>query len=126
MPALADLGPAQSGAGAENHERIIRDANSAADVVGRVRALFRQTDQARNLCPLDAILHEARDLMMEEAARRRHTERRNVPLAEVVRAELEKSAQRFRRMRPTTGMRSMILFMTSGVDSITNRQRTGS
>ncbi|MGO4739890.1 PAS domain-containing protein [Bosea sp. 2KB_26] len=52
-------------------ERIIRDANSAADVVGRVRALFRQTDQARNLCPLDAILHEARDLMMEEAARRR-------------------------------------------------------
>jgi hypothetical protein len=52
-------------------ERIIRDANSAADVVGRVRALFRQTDQARNLCPLAAILHEARDLMMEEAARRR-------------------------------------------------------
>lgn len=52
-------------------ERIIRDANSAADVVGRVRALFRQTDQARNLCPLDAILHEARDLMMEEAVRRR-------------------------------------------------------
>ncbi|WP_413814308.1 PAS domain-containing protein [Bosea sp. Root483D1] len=50
-------------------ERIIRDANSAADVVGRVRALFRQTDQARNLCPLDAILHEARDLMMEEAVR---------------------------------------------------------
>jgi len=52
-------------------ERIIRDANSAADVVGRVRALFRQTVQARNLCPLDSILHEARSLMTEEATRRR-------------------------------------------------------
>jgi PAS domain S-box-containing protein len=52
-------------------ERIIRDANSAADVVGRVRALFRQTVQARNPCQLDAILHEARDLMTEEATRRR-------------------------------------------------------
>ncbi len=52
-------------------ERIIRDANSAADVVGRVRALFRQTAQARNPCQLDTILHEARDLMTEEATRRR-------------------------------------------------------
>ena len=52
-------------------ERIIRDANSAADVVGRVRALFRQTVEARNLWQLDTILHEARDLMLEEATRRR-------------------------------------------------------
>lgn len=52
-------------------ERIIRDANSAADVVGRVRALFRQTAEARNLCRLDIILGEARDLMAEEATRRR-------------------------------------------------------
>nr|WP_245928198.1 PAS domain-containing protein [Bosea psychrotolerans] len=52
-------------------ERIIRDANSAAAVVGRVRALFRQTVEARSLCRLDAILHEARDLMLEEASRRR-------------------------------------------------------
>ncbi len=52
-------------------ERIIRDANSAADVVGRVRALFRQTVEARSLWQLDTILHEARDLMLEEATRRR-------------------------------------------------------
>lgn len=52
-------------------ERIIRDANSAADVVGRVRALFKQTDQARSLCSLDTILQEARGLMTEEATRRR-------------------------------------------------------
>lgn len=52
-------------------ERIIRDANSAADVVGRVRALFRQTVEARSLCQLDTILYEARDLMSEEATRRR-------------------------------------------------------
>jgi PAS domain S-box-containing protein len=51
--------------------RIIRDANSAADVVGRVRALFRQTVEARSLWQLDTILHEARELMLEEAARRR-------------------------------------------------------
>jgi PAS domain S-box-containing protein len=52
-------------------ERIIRDANSAADVVGRVRALFRQTVEARSFWQLDTILHEARDLMLEEATRRR-------------------------------------------------------
>lgn len=52
-------------------ERIIRDANSAADVVGRVRALFRQAVEARSFWQLDAILHEARDLMLEEATRRR-------------------------------------------------------
>lgn len=52
-------------------ERIIRDANSAADVVGRVRALFRQTVEARSLWQLDTILHEARDLMLEETTRRR-------------------------------------------------------
>ena len=52
-------------------ERIIRDANSASDVVGRVRALFRQTGEARNPCQLGTILEEARGLMTEEAARRR-------------------------------------------------------
>lgn len=52
-------------------ERIIRDANSAADVVGRVRALFRQTVEVRSLWQLDTILHEARDVMLEEATRRR-------------------------------------------------------
>ncbi|HEV7336571.1 MAG TPA: PAS domain-containing protein [Bosea sp. (in: a-proteobacteria)] len=52
-------------------ERIIRDANSAADVVGRVRALFRQTVETRSFWQLDTILHEARDLMLEEATRRR-------------------------------------------------------
>lgn len=52
-------------------ERIIRDANSAADVVGRVRALFRQTVEARSFWQLDTILREARDLMLEEATRRR-------------------------------------------------------
>ncbi len=40
-------------------------------MVGGVRALFRQTVEARSLWQLDTILHEARDLMLEEATRRR-------------------------------------------------------
>lgn len=52
-------------------ERIIRDANSAADVVSRIRALFRQAVEPRNCTPLSGAITEACDLMAEEAARRR-------------------------------------------------------
>ena len=52
-------------------ERIIRDANSAADVVGRIRALFRQSVEPRNSTTLPGVIAEARSLMAEEAARRR-------------------------------------------------------
>lgn len=52
-------------------ERIIRDANSAAEVVSRIRALFRQSVEPRNRTKLGSIIAEARDLMAEEAARRR-------------------------------------------------------
>jgi PAS domain S-box-containing protein len=50
---------------------IIRDANSAADVVSRIRALFRQSVEARGSTTLTAAIAEARSLMAEEAARRR-------------------------------------------------------
>ncbi len=52
-------------------ERIIRSANSAADVVSRIRALFRPSAAAKDRTPLRSIVTEARDLMAEEAARRR-------------------------------------------------------
>lgn len=52
-------------------ERIIRDANSAADVVARIRALFRQSVEPRISTPLSGAIAEARSLMAEEAARRR-------------------------------------------------------
>lgn len=52
-------------------ERIIRDANSAADVVGRTRALFKQSTEARSSTALDSIVGEALGLMAEEAARLR-------------------------------------------------------
>ncbi|TIQ29986.1 MAG: PAS domain S-box protein [Mesorhizobium sp.] len=52
-------------------ERIIRDANSAADVVSRIRALFRQSAEPRNSTTLPGIIAEARNLMAEEAVRRR-------------------------------------------------------
>ncbi|TIY00514.1 MAG: histidine kinase, partial [Mesorhizobium sp.] len=51
--------------------RIIRDANSAAEVVSRIRALFRQSVEPRNRTTLGSIIAEALNLMAEEAARRR-------------------------------------------------------
>lgn len=51
-------------------ERIIRDANSAADVVSRIRALFRQSTEARSSVALSGVIAEALGLMAEEAARR--------------------------------------------------------
>ncbi|TCR62986.1 PAS domain S-box-containing protein [Bosea sp. BK604] len=52
-------------------ERVIRDANSAADVVGRIRALFKQSVEPRNYTAFDGVIDEARNLMADEAARRR-------------------------------------------------------
>ncbi|MCF3935357.1 PAS domain-containing protein [Acuticoccus sp. M5D2P5] len=52
-------------------ERIIRDANAAADVVGRIRALFRQSAETRDLVAPADVITEARELMAEEATRRR-------------------------------------------------------
>lgn len=51
-------------------DRIIRDANAAADVVSRIRALFKQSPQSRNLTALSDIFAEVRDLVAEEVARR--------------------------------------------------------
>lgn len=51
-------------------DRIVRDANSAADVLSRIRALFRQSTETRNCTALSSVIDEARDLMAEEAARR--------------------------------------------------------
>jgi PAS domain S-box-containing protein len=52
-------------------ERIIRDANAAADVVSRIRALFKQSVETRSSTALNGVIAEALDLMAEEAARRR-------------------------------------------------------
>jgi PAS domain S-box-containing protein len=52
-------------------ERIIRDANSAANVVSRIRALFKQSMEPRNYTAFDGAVAEARNLMAEEASRRR-------------------------------------------------------
>ncbi len=52
-------------------ERIIRDANSAAGVVSRIRALFKQSSDARTSTTLESVIVEVRDLVAEEAARQR-------------------------------------------------------
>lgn len=52
-------------------ERIVRDANSAADVVSRIRALFRQSVEQRNSIVLSSAIAEAHNLLADEAARRR-------------------------------------------------------
>lgn len=51
-------------------ERIAYAANAAADVVSRVRALFKQSVETRDPILLGSLVAEARDLMAEEAARR--------------------------------------------------------
>jgi C4-dicarboxylate-specific signal transduction histidine kinase len=50
-------------------ERIIRDANGAADVVSRIRALFKQSIDAKINAALEGIIAESRNLMAEEASR---------------------------------------------------------
>jgi PAS domain S-box-containing protein len=52
-------------------DRVVRDANGAADVVGRIRALFRQSRAGRVATRLDGIVAEARALLAEEASQRR-------------------------------------------------------
>lgn len=49
-------------------ERITRDANSAADVVGRIRALFRQAPQARSPEDVNRLVGEVCRLMADEIA----------------------------------------------------------
>jgi PAS domain S-box-containing protein len=51
-------------------ERIIRDANAAADVVSRIRALFKQSVESRNVAEIGDVVAEARELLGQEASRR--------------------------------------------------------
>ncbi|WP_413993703.1 MASE1 domain-containing protein [Labrys okinawensis] len=51
-------------------ERITRDANSAADVVSRIRALFRRTPQARSPEEVSHVIGEVCRLMADEIATR--------------------------------------------------------
>jgi PAS domain S-box-containing protein len=50
--------------------RIVRDANAAAEVVNRIRALFRQSVDSRTSVAMMDIVVEARDLLAEDALRR--------------------------------------------------------
>lgn len=74
-------------------ERIIRDANSAADVVSRIRALFKQSAETRTSMPLDGVITEALNLMAEETARRRVRldvdVERNLPLVSLDRVQIQ-------------------------------------
>lgn len=52
-------------------ERVIRDANSAAEVVSRIRALFKQSVEDRASLALPGVIAEACNLVAGEALRRR-------------------------------------------------------
>lgn len=52
-------------------ERIVQSATSAADVVSRIRALFKQSTDKRDSTELGAVVREARDLLAEQASRQR-------------------------------------------------------
>jgi signal transduction histidine kinase len=54
-------------------ERIIRDANGAADVVSRTRALFKQSVKTRSACLLTSVIADARRLVADAAAGHRVT-----------------------------------------------------
>jgi PAS domain S-box-containing protein len=49
-------------------ERIIRDANAAADVIGRIRALFRQAPHPRSPEDVNGLIAEVCRLMADEIA----------------------------------------------------------
>lgn len=51
-------------------ERIVRNANAAADIVSRTRALFSQSAGTRTIGPLDDVIAETRELLADEATRR--------------------------------------------------------
>ena len=51
-------------------KRIVRDANAAADVISRIRALFKQAADARVSISPAAILADVRELMHDYATRR--------------------------------------------------------
>jgi len=52
-------------------ERVVRDANSVAEVVGRIRALFRQSRSRRTPVDIGGAIMEARSLLTDEAERHR-------------------------------------------------------
>ncbi|MEK1945019.1 MULTISPECIES: MASE1 domain-containing protein [Ensifer] len=52
-------------------ERIIRSANSAAEVVRRIRALFQHSMDVRDATSLEGIIDEVADLVAAEASRQR-------------------------------------------------------
>ena len=52
-------------------ERIIHNSNSAAEVVSRIRVLFKHSEETRASTAIDSVIADAHNLMAEEAARRR-------------------------------------------------------
>jgi hypothetical protein len=48
--------------------RIVRDANSAAEVIGRIRALFKQTGQVRTPTGINDVIVEVCELIVDEVA----------------------------------------------------------
>ena len=51
-------------------ERIVRDGTSAAEVVRRIRALFKRTDLTRTLVNLNHVIGEVSRMMMDESTAR--------------------------------------------------------
>jgi PAS domain S-box-containing protein len=51
-------------------ERVIRDGNAAADIIRRIRALFKQTAPAKTWVYINEVIHEVRRLAQDELNRR--------------------------------------------------------
>src|SRR3546814_19608335 len=73
-------------------ERIIRNANSAADLVRRLPTLFKRSVEQRNSTAFDGVIAETPNLMPTEAARRRRRVdidiEKKLPSLEIARVQL--------------------------------------
>jgi len=51
-------------------ERVVRSAETTSDVFKRVRALFKHSNDAKQLSSIESVINSARELLVEEAVRR--------------------------------------------------------
>jgi len=97
-------------------ERITRDANSAADVVSRIRALFRQTPCARSSEDINRLIQEVCQLTADQiAARRAHLE---------TKLELDLPAVTLDRVQVQQVLVNLIRNGIEAMDAVTDRPRS--
>jgi len=90
-------------------ERIIRSGNSAREIISRIRALFAQSNDNRQMTDLPRLINDARDLLAEELSKNRvkfeFEAEKNLPLLMLDRIQVQQA---------------FINFMRNGIDAISS------